>query len=467
MKKIKLSILLTGIVGASIYIFSNIDILYRKTNVASFLSLEQKTFLKNYIFPQIKINQEVEQKAQSLKKLNEMRFYLAQLELIKKNSGTDIETAKSNFDLKEVTNSKLDNSNLEKYMLTSGFYSGIHSDFPGSGYIDFHKNDMIIVSSRGLLAFSKNFPSKKYIFKQIKNNIDQFINLKQFKKSNHFSIKDLLIFKKNIYISYTEEITNDCWNTSIIYGQINYKNINFQKLFASKKCIHSTKNLDNEFVPHQSGGRMIPFDDSNIVFSVGDYRSRYLAQDLNSINGKLIKINLNNKKYKIISIGHRNPQGLYLDTENNFILETEHGPMGGDEINLLKEIKTNKDNIYNFGWPTSSAGEHYGGKTKENKKKYEKYPLYKSHLDHGFLEPVKSFVPSIGISEIVKVGKNNYVVSSLKDKSLYFFVLKDNGSIQIINKIKIGERIRDLVFKKNNLYMFLEDTASIGILKIN
>ena len=52
------------------------------------------------------------------------------------------------------------------------------------------------------------------------------------------------------------------------------------------------------------------------------------------MNGKLIKINLNNKKHEIISMGHRNPQGLYLDKENNFLLETEHGPFGGDEINL-------------------------------------------------------------------------------------------------------------------------------------
>ena len=39
--------------------------------------------------------------------------------------------------------------------------------------------------------------------------------------------------------------------------------------------------------------------------------------------------------YEFISIGHRNPQGLNFDKENNFILETEHGPQGGDEINLI------------------------------------------------------------------------------------------------------------------------------------
>ena len=83
-------------------------------------------------------------------------------------------------------------------------------------------------------------------------------------------------------------------------------------------------------------------------------------------------------------MGHRNPQGLYFDIENNFILETEHGPKGGDEINLIEVDRGNENKIQNFGWAISSAGEHYRGKIEANKK-YEKYPLYKSHLEHGSL----------------------------------------------------------------------------------
>ena len=129
MKKIKLSILLTGIVGASIYIFSNINTLYKKTDLSSFLSLEQKTFLKNNIFPQIKIKQVVEKNSKINKQLNEITYYLAQLELSKKDSGKDIETAKSNFDLSEINDFNFKNSNLEKYRFTSGFYAGIHNKF--------------------------------------------------------------------------------------------------------------------------------------------------------------------------------------------------------------------------------------------------------------------------------------------------------------------------------------------------
>ena len=163
-------------------------------------------------------------------------------------------------------------------------------------------------------------------------------------------------------------------------------------------------------------------------------------------------------------MGHRNPQGLYYDKENNFLIETEHGPQGGDEINLIQVDRLNKNKIPNYGWAIVSAGEHYGGKISRNKEKYEKYPLFKSHSEYGFVEPLKSFVPSIGISEITKIKNNKYVVSSLKDKSLYFFELNENQEIINIKRVEVFERVRDLKFKDDKLYFFLEDTPSIGII---
>ena len=230
--------------------------------------------------------------------------------------------------------------------------------------------------------------------------------------------------------------------------------------------MHSVKNKDKEFHPHPAGGRMVAIDKNHIILTTGPYRSRFLAQDKNSINGKLIKINIENGNYKIISMGHRNPQGLYFDQENNFLIETEHGPQGGDEINIIEINDKDNDEIPNYGWAIASAGEHYGGKIPANEEKYKKYPLYKSHSEHGFIGPLKSFVPSIGISEITKVSKNKYVASSLKDKSLYFFNLKDNKISSIDNRLEVFERVRDLKFKNNKLYLFLEDTPSIGIINL-
>ena len=369
---------------------------------------------------------------------------LASYETKFKSSLKDIEVGK----MKDL---ELDNGMLlKRYKLTEGFYQGIHEEFPGSGYLDHYKENLIVLSARGVLGYTSNLENDLN-FKQIKNNIEDFIGIKQFEKDRWFSIKDLEIIKNKIYVAYNEQYEDDCWNTSIIFGDMNFENIKFKKFYSPDTCINSSNNPDNEFNSHQSGGRIIQFKDDSLLFSIEDYRSRYLAQKKDSVNGKIVKINIKNKS-EIISMGHRNPQGLFFDKERDFILETEHGPQGGDEINLITINDINNKNIINYGWAISSAGEHYGGKIERNKLKYQKYPLNKSHIDYGFKEPLKSFVPSIGISEITKINNNSYVVSSLKAKSLYFFEL--NGEkINNMVKVNVSERVRDILYK-NKIFIY-------------
>ena len=447
-------IFLISIIIISIYLLISFTLgNYKFRNLKLLLNEGQIQFIKKYIFPYKLISQQEQE-------IFRLKLTLTNLELTDKEKGIQIETYKKT---KKISGDKT----IEKYKLISGFYAGIWLTFPGSGYIDLYEGNIIVLSSRGVLAFKKNIEDTEENFQQIKNNINEFIGINQFKKKEEFSLKDILIFNNKIFISYTAEIKEDCWNTSVIYSDMNYKNINFEKLISPKDCVHSSNNIDKQFTAHQSGGRMIYFDDNHILLSIGEYKSRHLAQNNKSINGKIVKVNIDNGNYEIISMGHRNPQGLYFDEENNFILETEHGPQGGDEINLIEVSKINKDKTLNFGWPISSAGEHYGGKIEANKIIYEKYPLFKSHIEHGFIEPLKSFVPSIGISEIVKIKPNRYVVSSLKDKSLYFFELNEKKQIMNLDRVEVGERVRDLKFNNNKLYLFMENTASIGVINLN
>ena len=363
------------------------------------------------------------------------------------------------------------NKTLIKFELENGFYSALGGLRPG-GYIDVHQNKILIMSSRGIISFTKNLDQNS-VFKQVKNNINDFINLDQFKKNNGFSLRDLLIYNENIFISYSEEHQKDCWNTSVLKAKMNYEILNFKKLFSSDKCIHSVNNKDKDFGIWQSGGRISNFDNEHILLTVGDYGERYLAQDKQSINGKILKINIKTSDYKIVSMGHRNPQGLYFDEESNHILSTEHGPDGGDEINLIDVNKLKNNYIYNFGWPIVSEGEHYCKKRKEKncEEIYKKYPLYKSHTNYGFIEPIKSFLPSIAISQITKLEKNSYVVGSMgrerkNDKSIFFFDLSEENKIINFKQVKLNQRVRDLIFHNNKLYLLLEDIPSIGIIDL-
>ena len=125
--------------------------------------------------------------------------YLSEIELKTKDLEMDILTIEKNI---KLSNNKI----LKKYHLNSGFYAGIYNPTPGSGYIDFFDGNIFILSSRGILAFAKNSTGEELRFKQIKNNINDFIGLRQFEKERWFSLKDLLLFKKQVFVSYTEEI---------------------------------------------------------------------------------------------------------------------------------------------------------------------------------------------------------------------------------------------------------------------
>ena len=161
---------------------------------SSLLNKEQKQLINKIIFPYKIISQQGQYITQRDKLL--VDFDLPNYELLKKQEGSEIILKNS---IQKLSNNKT----LKKYKLTSGFYAGIHLIMPGSGYIDFYENNMFILSARGVLAFTKNLENDNENFKQIGNNINEFIGLKQFKKFKDISLKDILIFNNKIYVSYS------------------------------------------------------------------------------------------------------------------------------------------------------------------------------------------------------------------------------------------------------------------------
>ena len=195
-------------------------------------------------------------------------------------------------------------------------------------------------------------------------------------------------------------------------------------------------------------------------------------QNIKSYYGKILSIDLATKNIDILSMGHRNQQGLYYDSKEDIIFSTEHGPQGGDEINA--HINPNKNIIKNYGWAISSYGEHYGGPYSTL---YKIAPLNKSHKNFGFEEPIKYFTPSIGITQILKVNNSTNNDYKLLVGSMGYDKEEDDMTMHILNfnkdfeetkyeKIYIGERIRDMIDLNNgSILMTLESTGSLGLLK--
>ena len=216
---------------------------------------------------------------------------------------------------------------------------------------------------------------------------------------------------------------------------------------------------------------MVLFKEGKILFTTGVFTAPTVAQDKNSMFGKIFSIDLKTKDYDMISMGHRNPQGLFYVKNLNIIINTEHGPKGGDEININFQ---EDDEIANFGWDVSSYGTPYTGSDD---------PYKKSHVKYGFVEPIKYFVPSISISEIIRIPRtfnekftNDFFIGSMGyrpqinegDMSIHHIRFNKNFD-QIIFEdiIPIGERVRDIIFieEKNIVLMVLESIPAIAILK--
>ena len=253
-------------------------------------------------------------------------------------------------------------------------------------------------------------------------------------------------------------------------SELNYNYLDFSEFFSYKECVKS------EEPSAQSGGRIVSFKNGKILLTIGDYGDRVIAQNVNSMFGKIISIDLKTRKYEIVAMGSRNAHGLYYEKKNDIIIHTEHGPLGGDEININKN--SDSEIIENYGWPISSYGEHYDGQFREEA------PLHKSHSDYGFIEPIKYFNKSIAISEIAKIPKsfnekstNDYFVGTLGNKhqindgarSLYHFRFNKNFNKVIFEDIiPVGERIRDIIFikEKNAFLLMLESIPAIGVLNL-
>ena len=404
---------------------------------------------------------------------NTYSHYLASYYLIKQ----DFKFSKYTDDVIEKINNSYDYSFYKSELLFQGNQRGSNN----SAFIDKYENNLFFVSQVGIISYTSlpKLKQEKLNFKIIKSNILKFIDDYGYDKRT--GIRDIYIdeTKSKIYVSLTNELTRNCFHTSIIQSNLNYEYLEFTELLVPNDCI-SLINDYGEFNFLQHGGRITGLDSLNILLSTGEYRYRTKSQLDDNLFGKIIKVNKSTGEPKIISKGHRNPQGLKFFKEKNIIISSDHGPAGGDEIN----IQSLSDSIYNFGWPISSYGYHYNrnapmgdhrkADTSEIADILIKAPLYKSHIDYTFTEPIKYFTPSIGISEVEYLTydqKNLLLISSMGDNSeegdlsLHFYDFDEN---EIIQTIKFERRIRDLFIDResNIVYISFETYGGLGLLEL-
>jgi aldose sugar dehydrogenase len=222
-------------------------------------------------------------------------------------------------------------------------------------------------------------------------------------------------------------------------GQVHNKVVRFTDQPGEKR---QTIILDNIPAANNHVGCRVKFGpDQKLYISTGDSQKRSLAQDVNSLAGKILRINSNGsvpndnpfKNSPIWSLGHRNPQGFDWQPGTGAMIATEHGPSsndgppGGDEINLVKKGS-------NYGWPLVS-----------HEKTHE-----------GTIAPLLTFTPAVAPSAglfyrsaLIPQFSGNYLFGMLAGEGLHRIVFDDKDPGKVISHEKIQGinvgRVREVI----------------------
>lgn len=260
-----------------------------------------------------------------------------------------------------------------------------------------------------------------------------------------------------IYLSFSDYSENKSHTSLIRAKLVNNSLVNSQIIFRPEEKFFTKRSL-------HFGSRIIFDDKGFIFFCIGDRGDRDLAQNLDMPNGKMYRIRddgtipIDNPFYytkgaikSIWSYGHRNPQGLAIHPSTRQLWEAEHGPRGGDEVNIILRG-------HNYGWPVITYGKNYSG-------------TIISKLTHheGMDQPVFHWTPSIAVCGIAfyegsqfPEWKNNLLATSLKYERLHRVELDGMNIVKDEIIFEAESRVRDVeVGPDGIIYVALEDPGRI------
>lgn len=260
-----------------------------------------------------------------------------------------------------------------------------------------------------------------------------------------------------IYFTYVKDIEGQGATTLARARLKNYSFYSWQELLVTQSTTDTSRHY----------GSRITFDEAGYVyFGVGDRGERPNSQNLKNHAGTIIRLKpdgaipddnpfVNNEGAldEIWSYGHRNPQGLAYDNLSKRLWEIEHGPRGGDEINLIKKGR-------NYGWPVISYGKEYWG------------PFAVGEATHkeGMEQPVTTYIPSIAPGSLMLYTgdkfpqwQGNLFAGALKLQHLNRIVLNADGKVTHEERLleSLNERIRALVQGPDGLIYFSTDSGKI------
>ncbi|MDG3088012.1 PQQ-dependent sugar dehydrogenase [Vibrio hannami] len=270
-------------------------------------------------------------------------------------------------------------------------------------------------------------------------------------------LMDVAVHGDHVYLTYSKSTPQGSVTalarSKILQGSLS----KWEDIFISDSASDTTRHF----------GSRVAFDGKDHLFlSIGDRGERSNGQNTSNHAGSILRLNLDGSvpddnpftdkptvRDEIWSFGHRNPQGLFYDAESGNLWSIEHGPRGGDEVNLILEGA-------NYGWPLTSHGKEYWG------------PIDVADYQEkdGIESPKKVYIPSIAPSNILLYRGERYpslkgklVAGALKLAHLNALTLDEGNNIVDEQRIaeELGERIRDVEISPDGYIYFSTDRGNI------
>lgn len=264
-----------------------------------------------------------------------------------------------------------------------------------------------------------------------------------------------------IYFSYSEPRADDANGTTVAYAELAENSIeNLKIIFQQQPAMKSDKHF---------GSRLAFAPDGNLFITAGErFFGMQRAQTLDNDLGKVIRVTREgavpsdnpfvgrkDARAELWSYGHRNLQGAAINPWSGKLWTHEHGPQGGDEINIPLPGR-------NYGWPVITYGEQYGG---------GKIGEGITHKD-GMEQPIHYWVPSIAPSGMAFYNatrfpqwQGNLFVGSLKFGQLVRLQL-DGEKVVSEQRWDIGRRVRDVRLGPDGYLYLLTDESDGQILRV-
>ena len=209
---------------------------------------------------------------------------------------------------------------------------------------------------------------------------------------------------------------------------------------------------------HHCGSRIVFRRDGTLLVGLGDRFSRKDdAQNPNNHLGKVVALDRDGGKAAVWSLGHRNIQGAALHPQTGALWAIEHGPQGGDEVNVVEQGR-------NYGWPLLTYGRNYGLGTR----------IGEEGPKPGFEQPLHVWVPSIAPSGMAFLTSDRYpgwqgqlFVGALRGRALVRLQLdgtKVVGEERLL--LNLAERIRDVRQGPDGWLYLVTDGSNARVLRV-